>query len=118
VAALFVSMLLLALYVGLFEPKLYGVMGLIMLGIGMMGLIYPQGMASYLHYFPKQAGAASALLGILQFALGAASGALANLLHDGTLKPMAFGMAICASISLVGLLSISGIRGSADDAHA
>ncbi|HVL01455.1 MAG TPA: multidrug effflux MFS transporter [Dongiaceae bacterium] len=118
VAVLFVSMLLLALYVGLFQPTLYVVMTLIMLGIGMMGLIYPQGMASYLHYFPKQAGAASALLGILQFTLGAASGALANVLHDGSLKPMAFGMAICASISLVGLLGISGIRSSSDEVHS
>lgn len=115
VAVLCVMMLLLALYVGLFEPTLYVVLTLIMLGIGMMGLIYPQGMASYLHFFPQQAGAASALLGILQFTLGALCGALANLLHDGSLKPMAFGMAICAFISLATLLGIAGPTGRHDE---
>lgn len=116
VVVLFVMMLLLALYVELFTPTLYGVVPLIMLGVGMMGLIYPQGMASYLHFFPQQAGAASALLGILQFTLGALSGALVNVLHDGSLKPTAFGMAICAFISLAGLLGIAGMSGKDNSA--
>ncbi len=111
VTVLFLMMLALALYVGLFTPTLYGVVPLIMLGVGMMGLIYPQGMASYLHFFPQQAGAASALLGILQFTLGALSGALVNVLHDGSLQPMAFGMAICAFISVTGLLGVAGLTG-------
>lgn len=107
VTVLFVASLTLALHVNAGSPRLPVVVGLIMLGIGMMGLIYPQGMAAYLHRFPQQAGAASALLGILQFTLGAASGALANALHDGSLQPLAFGMALCATLSLTALLGLT-----------
>lgn len=111
ILVLLLCMLGLAVYVQLGQPRLYGVMTFIMLGIGMMGLIYPQGIVSYLHFFPQQAGAASALLGILQFTLGGICGALVNALHDGTLVPMATGMAITASISALVLFGLAGLRG-------
>ncbi len=111
VGILLLAMLGLALYVGLGHPQRYGVVPFIVVGLGMMGLIYPQGIASYLHFFPHQAGAASAILGILQFTLGATCGALANLLHDGSLRPMAFGMAITATISCIALFGLAGWTG-------
>lgn len=111
VAILLVSMLALAIYVDTTEPRLAVVVSLIMAGIGMMGLIYPQGIASYLHFFPEQAGAASAILGILQFTLGAICGALVNVMHDGSLQPMANGMAMTAIISCVALFGLAGLSG-------
>ena len=65
-----------------------------------IGLILPNATAAVMAPFPEQAGVASALLGMLQFSVGAATGALVGLFHDGTPRPMAFTMAGCAAISL------------------
>ncbi|MHC5543136.1 hypothetical protein ACYOEI_33350, partial [Singulisphaera rosea] len=46
-------------------------------------------------------GVASALLGMLQFSIGAGTGAIVGLLHDGTGRPMAVTMAACATLSLL-----------------
>jgi DHA1 family bicyclomycin/chloramphenicol resistance-like MFS transporter len=66
-----------------------------------VGLILPNATAAVMAPFPEQAGVASALLGMLQFSVGAATGALVGLFHDGTARPMAFTMAGCAAISFV-----------------
>ena len=47
--------------------------------------------------FPHQAGAASALLGTLQFAVGAATGAVVGVFHDGAGLPMALTIAGCGA---------------------
>jgi DHA1 family bicyclomycin/chloramphenicol resistance-like MFS transporter len=65
-----------------------------------VGLILPNATAAVMAPFPEQAGVASALLGMLQFSVGAATGALVGLFHDGTPRPMALTMAGCAVISL------------------
>ena len=39
--------------------------------------------------FARRAGGASALLGMLQYAIGAVSGALVGMLHNGSVVPMA-----------------------------
>lgn len=111
IVILFLMMVSLAVYVAQGEPHLMGVVPFIVVGLGMMGLMYPQGIASYLHFFPQQAGAASALLGILQFTLGGVCGALVNWLHDGTLMPMAAGMAITSFISISALFGLAGLTG-------
>ena len=66
-----------------------------------VGLILPNATAAVMAPYPHQAGVASALLGMLQFSVGAATGALVGLFHDGPGRPMAFTMASCAAISLV-----------------
>jgi DHA1 family bicyclomycin/chloramphenicol resistance-like MFS transporter len=66
-----------------------------------VGLILPNATAAVMAPFPEQAGVASALLGMLQFSVGAATGALVGLFHDGTPRSMAFTMAGCAVISLM-----------------
>jgi MFS transporter, DHA1 family, multidrug resistance protein len=66
-----------------------------------VGLILPNATAAVMAPFPEQAGVASALLGMLQFSVGAATGALVGFFHDGTARPMAFAMAGCAAISLI-----------------
>ena len=74
-----------------------------------VGLILPNATAAVMAPFPEQAGVASALLGMLQFSVGAATGALVGFFHDGTARPMAFGMAACAAISfLITIVSESG----------
>jgi MFS transporter, DHA1 family, multidrug resistance protein len=78
----------------------------IFLCLSTIGLILPNATAAVMAPFPEQAGVASALLGMLQFSVGAATGALVTgalvgLFHDGTPRPMAFTMAGCAVISLM-----------------
>ena len=73
-----------------------------------VGLILPNATAAVMAPFPEQAGVASALLGMLQFSVGAGHGSLVGFFHDGTPRPMAFTMAGCATISL--LITISSER--------
>jgi DHA1 family bicyclomycin/chloramphenicol resistance-like MFS transporter len=66
-----------------------------------VGLILPNATAAVMAPYPHQAGVASALLGMLQFSVGAVTGATVGLFHDGTARPMAFTMASCALLSLI-----------------
>ncbi len=66
-----------------------------------VGLILPNATAAVMAPFPERAGVASALLGMLQFSIGAGTGALVGLFHDGSPRPMAFTMAGCAILSLI-----------------
>ncbi len=64
-----------------------------------LSLVAPNATASALQDFPHMAGTASALAGSLQFGLGAFSGALVGLWHDGTPLPMMVTVGICALAS-------------------
>lgn len=59
----------------------------------LIGLALPLGGIIAITPFPHMAGTASALIGTLQFALGAVAGLALALLHDGTALPMATVMA-------------------------
>ncbi|HTJ79802.1 MAG TPA: Bcr/CflA family multidrug efflux MFS transporter [Rariglobus sp.] len=72
------------------------VIGLLFLNLSCAGIIMPNIAAVAMAPFGAVAGSASALLGTVQFALGAASGALVGVLHNGTLLPMTAGVAGCA----------------------
>ena len=65
-----------------------------------VGLILPNATAAAMAPFPHQAGAASALVGTLQFTVGAATGAVVGLFHDGTGLPMALTIAGCGALLL------------------
>ena len=72
----------------------------IFVALATIGLILPNATAAVMAPFPDHAGVASALLGALQFAVGAAIGALVGMAGDGTPKAMALTMAACAAASL------------------
>lgn len=74
--------------------------GALFLCLATVGLILPNAGAAAMAPFPHQAGAASALLGMLQFAVGSATGALVGIFRDGTGRPMAMVIAGCGAISL------------------
>jgi len=67
-------------------PALYACL---FLCLSTIGVIFPNGTAMTMQPFASQAGTASAMLGVVQFAVGAAAGALSGLLHNGTAMPMA-----------------------------
>jgi DHA1 family bicyclomycin/chloramphenicol resistance-like MFS transporter len=57
------------------------------------GLLYPNVTALAMAPFNKTAGSASALLGTIQYTLGATAGALVGIFHNGTALPMTASMA-------------------------
>ncbi len=75
----------------------------------MLGLALPLGAILAITPFPHMAGTASALIGTLQFALGALAGLALALLHDGTALPMA---AVMAGAGLCGLSAWWGLGAS------
>jgi DHA1 family bicyclomycin/chloramphenicol resistance-like MFS transporter len=65
------------------------------------GFNMPSGMAGALAPYPKSAGVASALLGFLQMAIGAAAGFVVGRLHDGTPVPMAVAIGVAGGLAAV-----------------
>jgi len=63
------------------------------------GFLFPNIMALALDPFPKSAGSASALMGAMQYSLGALAGSCVGFFHDGTARPMALTMAGCAIVA-------------------
>ena len=64
--------------------------------IASTGLVGPNATAAAMAPYPQRAGSAAALLGAIQFVLGAGAGSLVGLLHNGTALPMAGVIALCA----------------------
>jgi MFS transporter, DHA1 family, multidrug resistance protein len=81
---------------------------LIFVSLCMTGLLYPNTTALAMAPFEKAAGSASALLGTIQYTLGASAGAVVGLLHNGTALPMIATMAGC---SVVGCCVATALRG-------
>jgi MFS transporter, DHA1 family, multidrug resistance protein len=64
------------------------------------GLLYPNVTALALAPFASAAGSASALLGAVQYTLGATAGACVGLFHNGTVLPMILTMTGCALVGI------------------
>lgn len=77
------------------------VIGLLWASMSASGVIFPNISALAMGPHGAVAGSASALLGVFQFGIGAAAGALVGLAHDGTALPMAVGLAGCAAAAWV-----------------
>ncbi len=71
------------------------------------GLLYPNVTALALAPFGKAAGSASALLGTIQYSLGATAGALVGMLHKGTAVPMTAVMAACGIVGWCAAVGIA-----------
>jgi DHA1 family bicyclomycin/chloramphenicol resistance-like MFS transporter len=63
--------------------------------IASTGLVGPNATAAAMAPYAQRAGSAAALLGAIQFVLGAAAGSLVGLLHNGTALPMTGVIALC-----------------------
>lgn len=81
--------------------------GLLFLSMATAGVIFPNISGMAMAPFGEIAGSASALLGTLQFGVGAAAGALVGLFHNGTALPMAAGVAGCALAGWITLRTIA-----------
>ena len=84
--------------------------------IASTGLIGPNTTAGAMAPYARQAGSASAMLGAVQFGLGATASALVGLLFNGTAVPMAATIALCGvgSFVVLQLLVMRPLRVSAE----
>lgn len=97
------------------EPSLYLIVMLNMLFVGSLGLIAANATAGTLNFFPDISGTATAVIGVTEFTLGALVGILWSYLHElefiashqYSLSPMAWVMASCALLGLLGLKLLS-----------
>ncbi|MFF7649937.1 Bcr/CflA family multidrug efflux MFS transporter [Streptomyces sp. NPDC007983] len=69
--------------------------------VASIGLVMPNSTALSMSGHPEVAGTASALLGLLQFALGGVAGPLAGLGGNGAALPMALAIAVSAAAAVV-----------------
>jgi DHA1 family bicyclomycin/chloramphenicol resistance-like MFS transporter len=80
----------------------WGIAAPVLVSLSSMGFLLPNTTVGALARHAGQAGAASALMGTMQFLLGAVSGITVGLLTDGTARPMALLMvlgAVCACVA-------------------
>jgi MFS transporter, DHA1 family, multidrug resistance protein len=85
--------------------------GLIFICLCMTGLLYPNITALAMAPFDKAAGSASALLGTIQYTLGASGGAMVGFFHNGTALPMTATMAICGMVGLAAVMTAGASKG-------
>jgi DHA1 family bicyclomycin/chloramphenicol resistance-like MFS transporter len=78
-----------------------GMLVLLFLCIASTGLVGPNAMAGAMAPYARRAGSASAMIGAVQFGLGAAAGSLIGLLFNGTALPMAATIAFCGTGAFV-----------------
>ncbi|WP_020409119.1 multidrug effflux MFS transporter [Hahella ganghwensis] len=78
----------------LFAPAL-------MLAVGSLGAVAPNIQASYMHFFERNSGTASALLGAIPMTLSGLVSGLATLLSDSTLNPIVLLMLVCVVVGLI-----------------
>ena len=80
---------------------LAGVLPSLFLLVASLGFVLPNATALALSRFPETAGSASALIGLLQYAIGAAAAPLVGIAGERDARPMAV---VIAAFSLAGLL--------------
>ena len=78
----------------------------IFLYIALLGIALPVGTVITITPFPQMAGTASALMGTLQFGLGAIAGISISALHNGTALPMALTIGLGGSAALAARLAL------------
>ena len=83
-----------------------------LIGFGFLGLVVPATAVLALDAHGSIAGTASALMGTLQFVVGALAMAVVGLFVDGTARPMVVGIAACA------LAAFALARGTLGGVHA
>lgn len=80
-----------------------------------MGFILGNASAMTMQAVPETSGTGSALMGALQFGMGALVSPIVGMAGETDARPMAFTMAVCASIALAAFLMIRRRAASADD---
>jgi MFS transporter, DHA1 family, multidrug resistance protein len=83
------------------RPPLPAVLACFLVAVGSNGFIGPNSITIALTNFPRAAGTASALVGVIQFSFGALTAPLAGLGGEYDIMPMATIMATCGGLAFV-----------------
>lgn len=75
--------------------------GTLSLCVASLAMIFPNATAAAMKPFPREAGSASAMLGMLQYILGATAGAMVSWFHNGTAMPMVLVMLVSSACGLL-----------------
>ena len=86
---------------------MWGVLVPLFFVVSTFGFMFANTTAGALSIDPHRAGSISGLMGALGFAVGAASSALAGIVHDGTAVPMAGVMVAALSLSALSLFLLA-----------
>ena len=90
------------------ELSLVRVIGPMMLFVFGFGLVMPASSAQALHPFPRIAGSASAMMGFLHIAVGAAGSFVLSVVYDGSAFSLGLAMMGLAAMGAAGYLSLAG----------
>lgn len=110
VAGFAIAMLSLTLLTLAGVDRLFVLLALLFIGFGFLGLVMPTTAVLALDRHGRIAGTASALMGTMQFLVGAAVMALVGLFLDGSALPMVAGIGLCAATALAMSLLTLGTR--------
>lgn len=80
------------------EQSIDVIFPLIGLYIGALGLVFGNSVSLALEFFPSISASANAIIGVLQYSVGALMGFIASSLHDGTLFPITCVMMIVSCL--------------------
>ncbi len=91
------------------DAGLFVIFPLVGLYVGILGFVFGNSVSLTLEFFPSISASANAIIGVLQYSVGALMGFIASSLHDGTLLPI---MGVMMVVSLSGAtLLLWGSRG-------
>ncbi|CAN0440279.1 unnamed protein product, partial [Laminaria digitata] len=93
---------------GALGVPLFALIGSVVVMMLFVTMIGANATAGALSEFPNMAGTASAFLGMMQFALGAAAGALVGFFHDGTAMPLVIVMMVSGLLAIVMRVALLG----------
>lgn len=77
--------------------------------MSMMAFIFGNCMALTLEHFPKNAGVASGVVGVVQFGLGAFVSSIALSYHDGTIFPIGIGVCLISCLAFLVIQSYKNV---------
>jgi len=96
------------LYAISYSPNILAVFLAMTIYVGILGVIFGNGIALALEFFKNDSGVANSVIGVSEFTIAGSIGFIASSIHTGTLIPI---FAMMAATSLLALLSLKFVRG-------
>lgn len=89
-----------------YHPNIIGVFLSMMLYVGILGIIFGNGIASALEFFKHDTGVANSVIGVTEFTIAGIIGFIASSIHTGTLTPIFWMMVMTPSLAILSLIMI------------
>lgn len=96
------------LYAISYSPNILAVFLAMTIYVGILGVIFGNGIALALEFFKNDSGVANSVIGVSEFTFAGSIGFIASTIHTGTLIPI---FAMMAATSFLALLSLKFVRG-------